>query len=52
MIAKIQTSSNWAYLYDQDNKVIKSVKLPESGATVIAIAKLRTFAKKNGIEVK
>lgn len=52
MYAKIQTTPDWAYLYDQDNKIIKSEKLPHSGATAIAIAKLRVFAKRNGIEVK
>ena len=52
MIAKIQTTPDYAFLYDTDNKVIKSEKLANSGATVIAIAKLRTFAKRNGIEIK
>ena len=52
MIAKIQTSADWVYLYGPDNKIIKSEKLPASGATTIAIAKLRVFAKRNGFEVK
>jgi len=52
MNARIQISPDFAYLYGEDNKVIKSEKLPFSGATVIAFAKLRTFAKRNGIEVK
>lgn len=52
MKAKIQTTPDWAYLYGPDNKIIKSEKLPSSGATTIAIAKLRTFAKRNGFEVK
>jgi len=52
MIAKIQISPDYAFLYGIDNLVIKSEKLPPSGATVIALAKLRTFAKRHGIEVK
>ena len=52
MNAKIQISPDYAFLYGPDNKVLKSEKLPTSGATVVAIAKLRTFAKRNGIEVK
>lgn len=51
MIAKIQTTPDWAYLYDEGNKIIKSEKLPASGATVIAVTKLRVWARKNGIEV-
>jgi hypothetical protein len=52
MIAKIQTTPDYAFLYDNDNKVIKSEKLTHSGATAIAIQRLRVFAKRNGIEVK
>ena len=52
MYAKIQTTPDWAYLYGPDNKIIKSEKLPASGATVVATAKLRTWAKRNGFEVK
>ena len=51
-IASIQVTPDWAYLYGEDNKIIKSEKLPSSGASVIAVAKLRTYAKKNGLEVK
>jgi len=51
-IAKIQTSPDYVYLYGDDNKVIRSEAIPASGVTVMAIARLRTFAKRNGIEVK
>lgn len=47
--ARIQITHDWVYLYGPDNKVIKSEKF--SGSTVIAIAKLRTFAKTKGYEV-
>ena len=52
MIAKIQTTPDWAYLYGPDNKIIKSEKLPASGATVVATTKLRVWAKRHGFEVK
>lgn len=51
MVAKIQTTSDWAYLYGEDNKIIRSEKLPASGATIIAVTKLMVWAKKNGIKV-
>lgn len=51
-IANIQTTPDWAFLYDSDNKVLKSERLPMSGDTVIATTKLRVWARKNGIEVK
>jgi hypothetical protein len=52
MVAKIQISQEFAYLYGVDNRIIKSEKLPSlSGSSVIAVAKLKTFAKLNGIKV-
>ena len=50
--ATIQVSTDYATLYDHDNKVIKSMKLPKPNAFAIPVAKLRVFAKNNGIEVK
>ena len=52
MLAKIQFDSKWAYLYStKDNKVLKSVKLPVSGGTVIATTRLKVWARNNGIKV-
>ena len=49
MKARIQITNDWVYLYGPDNKVIKSERL--LGSRIIAIAKLRTFAKTKGYEV-
>ncbi len=51
MVAKIQVSQGWVFLHGEDNKVLKSEKLVNSGATVIAVAKLRAWANKNGVKV-
>ncbi len=51
MDAKIQVKQGWVYLHADDNKIIKSEKLPVSGDTTIALAKLRTFAKIHNITV-
>jgi len=51
-MAKIYFTPDFAYLAGSDQKVIKSEKLAHGGATVIAVAKLRTFAKRNNIEVR
>ena len=51
MIARIQSDTRFVYLYGDDNKIIKSEKLSDSGSTAIAVAKLRTFARKKGIKV-
>jgi len=47
-MAKIQRLQNYVILFDDNNKVIKSM----GGSTVIADAKLRKYAKDNNLEVK
>ena len=43
----------WIALFDtKDNKVLKSEKLPNSGSTIIAEMKIRTWAKRNGLVVE
>jgi len=51
MDAKIQVKQGWIFLHDDSNKIIKSERLPVSGDTSIAMAKLRTFAKNHNIKV-
>ena len=51
MNVKIQIQPDFVFLFDEDNKVIRSERKPSSGDTIIAIAKLRTFAKRNGFQV-
>lgn len=49
---KIQTNADFAYIYDTiTNKVVRSEHLPNSGSTTIAITKLITWAKKNGMRI-
>lgn len=49
-MAKIQSTPDYVYLYGDDNKVIKSIKVTSSH--VIASAQIRTYAKRNKIEVR
>ena len=49
---KFQAQNDFLILFDdKTNKVVKSEKLPNSGSTIIAEVKIRTWAKKNGLEI-
>lgn len=51
MKARIQNDTRFLFLFGEDNRIIKSEKLSDSGSTEIALAKLMTFATKKGIRV-
>jgi hypothetical protein len=51
MKAKIQIQPDYVFLFDNDNKIIKSERKPASGDTIMALARLRTWAKRQGYEV-
>ncbi len=49
---KFQSDKNFAYLYvSGSNSVLKSEPLAKGGSDVIAKAKLRVWAKRNGMVV-